>query len=122
MAKCEEGYLCDVCGEDVADLVESSLYLRYVIGDIHPEVLHVQRERHLRCDPLLAQFIDHPEFPVVVVDGAFGRPQLDAEFVAARVALVTEGWLRLRELSGSSLSLLEYPLPAVLQRFSGSGS
>ena len=32
MAKCEEGYLCEVCGQDVAEITESDLYLRYVIG------------------------------------------------------------------------------------------
>ncbi len=40
MAKCEEGYLCDVCGEDVAELADSDLYLRYVIGMVDPETLH----------------------------------------------------------------------------------
>jgi hypothetical protein len=39
MAKCEEGYLCDVCGQDVAELWESDLYLRYVIGLLDPETL-----------------------------------------------------------------------------------
>ena len=35
MAKCDEGYLCDVCGGDVADLVDSDLYLGHVIGNLH---------------------------------------------------------------------------------------
>ena len=40
MAKCEEGYLCDVCGGDVAEITDSDLYLRYVIGMLDPEMLH----------------------------------------------------------------------------------
>ena len=40
MAKCEEGYLCDVCGGDVAEITDSDLYLRYVIGEVDPETLH----------------------------------------------------------------------------------
>ena len=57
MAKCDEGYLCDVCGQDVADLVDSDLYLRYVIGLLDPEVLHTTAERHIRCNPTLAQYV-----------------------------------------------------------------
>ena len=57
MAKCDEGYLCEVCGKDVANLTESDLYLRYVIGMLDPEVLHTSPERHIRCNPALAQFI-----------------------------------------------------------------
>ncbi len=116
MAKCEEGYLCDVCGRDVAEMVESSLYLRYVIGDVHPEVLHVQRERHLLCDPVLAQFVQHPDFEPVVVEGPFSRNQLDRDFVARRVDLVTRGWLRLHQVVGSDLSILDYPLPDLQPR------
>ena len=56
MAKCEEGYLCDVCGADVAELYDSDLYLRYVTGLVDPEVLHTSKERHIRCNPALAQF------------------------------------------------------------------
>ena len=46
MAKCDEGYLCEVCGEEVAEITESDLYLRYVIGDLEPESLHILPERH----------------------------------------------------------------------------
>ena len=51
MAKCEEGYLCDICGGDVEEITESDLYLRFVIGLIDPETLHTTKERHIRCDP-----------------------------------------------------------------------
>ncbi len=40
MAKCEEGYLCDVCGGDVEEITDSDLYLRFVIGLLDPETLH----------------------------------------------------------------------------------
>ena len=28
MARCDQGYLCDVCGQDVEAITESDLYLR----------------------------------------------------------------------------------------------
>ncbi len=73
MAKCEEGYLCDICGGDVDGLVESDLYLRYVIGMIDPETLHTTRERHIRCNPALAQFIVDDDFPPTVASGPFDK-------------------------------------------------
>ena len=56
MARCEQGYLCDVCGLDVEAITESDLYLRYVMGEVSPLDLPKQRERHIRCDPALAQW------------------------------------------------------------------
>ena len=114
MARCEEGYLCDVCGREVEELTESDLYLRYVLGLIDPEILHTTSERHIRCNPALAQFIVAENFPPVVVEGPFDKRQLDPEFVAAREQLVTLGWHRLGEIvelrRHAELSLLEYPL------------
>src|SRR6202008_4155429 len=110
MAKCEEVYLCDVCGGDVEEIVDSDLYLRYVIGMVDPETLHTSSERHIRCNPALAQFIVDEEFAPVVVEGALDKRNLDAAFVRERQVLVTRGWRRLRELVGSELSILEYPL------------
>ena len=57
MAKCEQGYLCEVCGADVEDLTGSDLYLRYVLGEVDPERLHRLPERHVRCNPALAQYM-----------------------------------------------------------------
>ena len=37
MARCEQGYLCDVCGQDVGEITESDLYLRYLLGEVPPE-------------------------------------------------------------------------------------
>jgi hypothetical protein len=107
--------LCDVCGEDVGDIWQSELYLRYVIGQLDPETLHTTPERHIRCTPVLAQFIVHEAFPPVVAEGDFDKRQLDPQFVRQREELVTRGWLRLCELGqqAEGLSLLEYPLPEV---------
>jgi len=57
MALCEQGYLCDVCGEEVEEITDSDLYLRYVLGEVPPEKLHVLRERHIRCYPTAAKLL-----------------------------------------------------------------
>jgi hypothetical protein len=113
MAKCEEGYLCDVCGQDVAEITESDLYLRYVIGLLDPEVLHTTRERHIRCNPTLAQFIVDDDFPAVSAEGAFDKRRLDPAYVRQQETLVTRGFRRLKELAGLDLPILDYPLPEV---------
>jgi hypothetical protein len=114
MAKCEEGYLCDVCGGDVEEITDSDLYLRYVIGMIDPETLHTTAERHICCNPALAQFIVDDEFAPVAVDGAFDKRSLDPVYVHERETLVTRGWRRLRELVGQEgLAIIDYPLPEV---------
>ena len=117
MAQCEEGYLCDVCGQEVESIVDSDLYLRYVIGEIDPEALHCSKERHLRCNPTLSQFIVTDGFEPVVVEGYFARSQLDPEFVAAEEARVTQGYRRLQEIPSLGLTILEYPLPEVRARW-----
>ncbi|HUE74813.1 MAG TPA: hypothetical protein VMP01_28355 [Pirellulaceae bacterium] len=116
--KCEEGYLCDVCGGDVEEITDSDLYLRYVIGLIDPETLHTTRERHIRCNPTLAQFIVADDFDPVVIDGDFDKRKLDAAFVRQREDLITRGYHRLKELHTISRDtpLLEYPLPEVRAR------
>ncbi|HRE99341.1 MAG TPA: hypothetical protein PLI18_02410 [Pirellulaceae bacterium] len=116
MAKCEEGYLCEVCGGDVERLSESDLYLRFVIGWVDPETLHVRRERHLKCNPILAQFVVADDFPTPVVEGEFDKRRLDPEHVRERESLVTRGWMRLREVEGSGLPIIDYPLDEVRQR------
>jgi hypothetical protein len=121
LAKCEEGYLCDVCGGDVETITESDLYLRFVIGMVDPETLHTTSERHIRCNPALAQFIMDSEFPPVVLDGDFDKRKLDKMFCQQREELVTRGWRRLREIEGQELSILEYPLPEVRERLAKNG-
>ncbi len=116
MAKCEEGYLCEVCGQDVAELYDSDLYLRYVTGLADPEVLHTSKERHIRCNPTLAQFIVDPEFAAVSVEGPFDKRRLDPAYVLERETLVTRGYRRLKELRGMDLPIIDYPLPEVRAR------
>jgi hypothetical protein len=110
MAHCERGYLCEVCGEEVAEMTDSDLYLRYVLGEIPARQLLSARERHLRCNPTLAQFIVDPAFPPVTVSGPFAKSELDPGDVAAREALVTRGWRRLHEVRGLGLAIADYPL------------
>lgn len=116
MAKCDEGYICEICQKDVGQITESDLYLRYVTGLLDPEVLHTSSERHIRCNPTLAQYIVADEFDGVVVDGPFDKRKLDPKFVAERETLITRGYHRLQELKGHEGSVLEYPLPDVIER------
>ncbi len=119
MAKCDEGYRCDVCGDDVVAIVDSDLYLRFVIGELDPEVLHTSPERHIRCNPVLAQFIQHDEFGEVVIDGEFSRCGLDAEFARHRTDLVSRGYARLLEIAESEADrdVTAYPLPEAIERY-----
>jgi hypothetical protein len=111
MAKCEQGYLCDVCGKDVAEITESDLYLRYVLGEVAPEQLHLLPERHIRCNPSLAQYIMDAAFEPAICDGPFAKTNLDAEYVAEQDARVTRAWRRLQELPRLGIPIIEYPLP-----------
>ncbi len=116
MAKCEEGYLCSVCGGDVEAITDSDLYLRFVIGSLDPETLHTSRERHIRCNPVLAQFIVDDQFAPVLVEGDFDKRRLDAAYVRAQETLVTRGYRRLREIAHLDLPIIDYPLAEVRQR------
>ena len=116
MAKCDEGYLCDVCGQDVAEITDSDLYLRYIVGLLDPEVLHTTPERHIRCNPTVAQYIIADDFEPVVVEGPFDKRQLDPPYVAARERLLTRGWKRLQEVASLGIPIIEYPLPEVIAR------
>lgn len=119
MAKCDEGYLCEVCGEEVTSIVDSDLYLRYVIGELDPEVLHTTPERHLRCNPVVAQFIEDERFEAVRASGPFARESLDPAFVAQRVQLVSKGYRRLQEIAASEgdRDVTAYPLEEVIDRY-----
>ncbi|MEK6238561.1 MAG: hypothetical protein N2C14_27900 [Planctomycetales bacterium] len=115
MAKCDEGYRCEVCGEDVENVMQSDLYLRYVIGSVDPETLHTSAERHIRCNPVLAQFIVDDRFEPVAAKGDWDKRNLDPEYVRQREELVTRGWRRLKEVLQAGLPIIEYPLPEVLE-------
>jgi hypothetical protein len=108
--RCEQGYLCDVCGEDVAEITESSLYLRYVLGEIPARELMSHPERHLKCDPYLAQFIVDDNFPPVTMDGPFAKSNLDPVEAAHLTDLTTRGWRRLQEVRTLGLPISQYPL------------
>lgn len=110
MAKCDEGYRCDVCGRDVETVLESDLYLRYILGEVPLEALHLQSERHIRCNPATAQYIIADDFPPVLCVGPFAKSMLDAEFVREEDARISRGWRRLAAIPTLGLSLAEYPL------------
>src|SRR5438552_16142333 len=114
MARCEQGYLCEVCGGEVEGLTDSDLYLRYVLGEVLPDQLHQLPERHIRCNPALAQYVVDPAFAPVPCAGVFSKDQLDPAYVAAEEARVTRGWRRLQELPALGLPILEYPLAEVI--------
>ena len=117
MAACDQGYLCDVCGDDVEQIIDSDLYLRYILGEVPPLELPKQRERHVRCNPTLAQFIADSRFAPVVCEGIFGKESLDQEFVRERTAEVTRAWQRLQEIPRLGIAIPEYPLPEVLRKW-----
>ncbi len=113
MVGCEQGYLCDVCGEDVEQITDSDLYLRYVLGEVSPLELPTLRERHIRCNPATAQYIVDPAFPPIHCEGLFAKENLDAAFVAEQGERVTRAWRRLQQLPTLGLPITEYPLPEV---------
>jgi hypothetical protein len=115
MAKCERGYLCDVCGREVEEMTDSDLYLRYILGEVTPEILPTSPERHIRCNPATAQFIVDPAFEPAPCEGLFAKATLDPAFVDAQEQRVTQAWRRLQQLPGLAIPILEYPLPDVRQ-------
>jgi hypothetical protein len=110
MAKCEQGYMCEVCGEEVHDITDSDLYLRYILGEVQARHLMTAPERHLRCNPTLAQFIVDPDFAPVVVEGPFDKRNLDPTEVATRESTITKAWRRLQEVRQLGIPISEYPL------------
>jgi hypothetical protein len=119
MAKCDEGYRCEVCGQDVSSIVDSDLYLRFVIGELDPEVLHTSPERHIRCNPVLAQFIEHGDFDPIAVEGDFSIQDLDPEFLRQRTNLVSRGYVRLLEIATTDgdRDVTMYPLPEAVEKY-----
>ena len=112
MARCDRGYLCQACHEPVDTMPESELYLRYVLGEIPAEWLPAMPDRHLRCNPEIAQFIEHPDFPPLTDDDpTTDRRRIDPAAARARAERVTRAWLRLREIPAAGIPLAEMPLP-----------
>jgi hypothetical protein len=116
MARCDQGYLCDVCGEEVPEIVDSDLYLSFILGLVESRALLSRPERHIRCNPVQAQFIVDARFPPIFCEGDFDKRRLDPEYVRAQEELVTRGWQRLQEVGGLRIPISEYPLPEVRQR------
>lgn len=116
MARCERGYLCDVCGEEVAEIVDSDLYLNYILGLVEPRALLSRPERHIRCNPVQAQFIVDERFPAMATEGPFDKRRLDGEYVRTQEDLVTRAWRRLQEVTALQISISDYPLPEVRNR------
>lgn len=110
MAKCDEGYRCEVCGQDVESITDSDLYLRYVLGEVPLERLHVQPERHIRCNTALAQYITDQNFDPVECPGPFGKAELDRDSVQVEERRVTRAWRRLQAIPALGLTVPEYPL------------
>ncbi len=110
MARCDEGYLCQVCGQPVDEIIDSDLYLSFIIGLVRWDELTRRPECHIRCNPVQAQFITHPDFEPVVVEGPFGKAALDADYIRQQEDLVTRGWLRLQEVGSLGIPVEDYPL------------
>ena len=110
MAKCELGYLCDVCGAEVEDITQSDLYLRYVLGEVEARELMTAKERHLVCNPVTAQFIVDPGFAPVIVEGMFDKRNLDSDEVARREERTTRAWRRIQEVRSLGIPISDYPL------------
>ena len=110
MARCDEGYLCEVCGAPVEEIAESDLYLSFVIGELPATALSNEQERHVVCNPIQAQFIVAEAFEPVTVEGPFDKRNLDIDYVAGRETLLTRGWQRLQELASLGVPISEYPL------------
>jgi hypothetical protein len=91
-------------------MADSDLYLRYILGQVEAETLHTTPERHIRCNPTLAQFIVDDAFTPVVVEGDFDKRQLDAAFRQQQEQRVTLAWRRLQQVAKSDVPITEYPL------------
>ncbi|MBI3268593.1 MAG: hypothetical protein HYZ53_06195 [Planctomycetes bacterium] len=112
--KCDHGYFCTVCGEQVETLEDSWLYLRFVLGEAEVRDLPSTKDRHVRCEPEYAQYVVDPEFAPVTDD----RPETDKrrkppEEAEAREKRVTRAWRHLRSVVGKGWPIEEYVLPEV---------
>ena len=108
--RCDEGYRCAKCGGDVERITDSALYLRYILGEVPLEVIHLQAECHVACDTEVAQYIVAAGFRTVVDASPFAKAALPADYVREQEQRVTRAWLRLQAIPRLGLSLPEYPL------------
>jgi len=110
MAKCDQGYLCEVCGNEVPEMTDSDLYLRYILGEVNAHALMSTPERHLRCNPTVTQFIVDERFEPVVAEGPFAKSELPPEEVARMEDLVSRAYRRLMEVRSLGIPISQYPL------------
>ncbi len=89
------------------------------MGEVSPIDLPKQRERHIRCNPAVAQYIVDPAFAPVVCASMFAKVHLDADYVCTQESLVTRAWRRLQEVPTLGLAIPEYPLREVLDKWGG---
>jgi hypothetical protein len=108
VARCDEGYLCNVCGLPADTLPESLLYLRYILGEVTVEVLGQAQETHIRCCPAIAQYIVHPAFEPVVCTDVFARQHFPLDFQTSEETRITAAWATLYEAGEKGFSLLSY--------------
>ncbi len=105
MAGCERGYLCTVCGRRSRRSPTRTCICVTSWARSTWEVLHDSPERHIRCNPVLAQFIVTELFPPITVEGPFSKDCLDPEFVKSEEARVTRGYLRLHEVQTAGVPI-----------------
>jgi hypothetical protein len=110
MARCDEGYRCEVCGHDVELVVDSDLYLRFILGEVPLENLHLLPERHIVCNPALAQYIVADSFAPVSYNGVFDKHQFDPAYRESEEVRVSRAWRRLQAIPRLGLAIPEYPL------------
>jgi len=113
MAKCDQGYLCVVCGEEVKRLDQSELYLKFVLGMVDADRLNQLPERHLSCNPAIGQFILDKKFEGVLAEGLASTRELDPEFCRQQEEWFTKGYRRLEFLQKNrrGLTIDQYPIP-----------
>jgi hypothetical protein len=114
MAGCDSGYFCIECEVYVQSVLDSELYLRYIMGEIPSDALVALPDRHIRCNPEIAQYIVNEKFPPLVEEReGLDKRTLDAAEVASREDLVTRAWVRLQEIPTAGVDVPDYPLPGV---------
>ncbi|WP_237225862.1 hypothetical protein [Rubinisphaera sp. JC750] len=111
MAACDEGYPCQTCGQPVKNIVDSALYVHFVLGEVQVHELFNHPETHLLCEPELSQFIVHEKFEAPVIEGPADKRLLPEAEREARENRITAAWERLRNVRQLGIPLTEYPLP-----------
>ena len=85
MARCDEGYRCEVCGRDVEAVTDSDLYLRYVLGEV-PLEMEI-RETSDSGRPVVVSDPDGPQAKVYRAIARRVRERLDQERGGAEAAI-----------------------------------